>query len=213
MAEKRLKDLKYSDFRMKLGLMTRCIEENLGEPYNPDEMLVEGQELLVLLQETKTAASSAYIGVFPKDHKEDHIFEDLVAAMAKAKKFVDIFAGREWWPALDFPSRMPRSRQKVRETARAILSAWDDNSADPELARVIPMMNELRATFDSFVLSWDAQQDAIRVRKDKYRTARKVRVKCDKYVSRVKKYLSLYLDPYSGNWHLYGFEARERKGG
>jgi len=197
---------------MKLTGMVNRIEKNLGETYNPDEMLVEGQELVVQLEESRNAASTAYYAASPKDHKEDHIFEDLVAAMSKAKKFVDIFAGREWWPALDFPSRMPRSRQKVRETARAILSAWDDNSADPELARVIPMMDELRAAFDSFVVSWDAQQDAIRVRKDKYRTARKVREKCNKYVARVKKYLSIYLDPYDSKWGSYGFKSREKKG-
>ncbi len=38
-----------------------------------------------------------------------------------------------------------------------------------------------------------------------------VREKCNKFVSRVKKYLSIYLDPYSGKWGLYGFESRERK--
>ena len=211
MKEKRFKDRNYANFVFDLGSMVSRIEERLGEPYNPDEMLIEGQELLVLLEETNSAARSAYLVVFPIDHKEDHIFEDLVAAMSKAKKFVDIFAGREWWLALDFPAKMPRSREKVRETARAILSAWDDNSADPELARVIPMMDELRAAFDSFVVSWDAQQDAIRVRKDKYRTARKVRVKCNRYVGRVKKYLSIYLDPYSSKWGLYGFEEREKK--
>ncbi len=52
--------------------------------------------------------------------------------MRKAKTAFEVFAGQGYWATLDIPSRMPRSREKVREAARAMLSAWDEHSIDPK---------------------------------------------------------------------------------
>ena len=203
-------DLSYSNFRSQLQSTLHFIQEYLGEPQNPDDMLAEGQALLELLNQTYSDTCDAERYAIGLDNVEDHAFEDLATALSKAKKFVGVFASSKWLATLDIPARMPRSREKVREAARAALSAWDVHSADPELARVIPAMTELRTAFDAFVTAWDAQQDANRIKKEKYRAAKEARAKCDKFVSRVKKYLSLFLDPYDVKWGLYGFEEREK---
>jgi len=206
------RDLPINEYMRKFGLLTRIIENELGKPYNPDDMLPEGQALLNELEETQHQANATGDLDAPKfDHIEDRAFEALAAALTKAKKVVDYFAGKEFFGTLDIPVKMPRSRDKVREAARAVLSAWDEHSADPELARVTSAMDELRAAFDAWVASWDAQQDANRIKKEKYRAAREARAKCEKFVSRVKKYLSLHLEPTDSKWGLYGFERRGKE--
>lgn len=62
--------------------------------------------------------------------------------------------------------------------------------------------------FAEYAIAWDAQEDANRIKKEKYRAAREARAKCEKFVSRVKKYLSLYLEPDDHRWGVYGFEVR-----
>ena len=212
MPRSEFRDLPINEYMMKLRLLMRIIENNLGEPHNPDDMLALGQALLVEIEDSqRQAISYDLLDAGRLDHIEDRAFEAVTAELAKAKKFVDYFAGREFWATLDFPVKMPRSREKVREAARAVLAAWDEHSADPELVRVIPAMTDLRAAFDAFVLAWDAQQNAKRIKKEKYRAAKEARAKCEKFVSRVKKYLSLYLEPDSSKWGLYGFERREKE--
>lgn len=197
---------------IKFRVLIMVIEENLGKPHNPDDMLSNGQALLNELEVTRHEANAVGDLDAPRfDNIEDRAFEDLTAALSKAKKFVDYYAGKEYFATLDIPSRMPRSREKVRESARAVLSAWDEHSADPELAHVIPAMDELRTAFDAWTAAWDAQQDANRIKKEKYRASREARAKCEKFVSRVKKYLSLYLAPDDSKWGLYGFESRGEK--
>jgi len=147
-----------------------------------------------------------------RDDEEDAAFRHLKLILANVKKFVDFVAGPEWLLVLDIPSRMPRSRGPVREAARAVLSAWDAHSADPELADVAGHMSMLRNAFEDFVHAWDAQQDARRIKKHKYRAAREARVKCERFVSRVKKYLGLHFAANDPRWELYGFHPWGKKG-
>ena len=203
------RNLSNNDFFWKFRLLVGNIEKYLGEPHNPDDMLVEGQALLEELHDTQHKADSFdMLDATRIDNIEDNAFEALVAALKRAKKFVDYFAGKEYFGTLDIPSRMPRSRDKVPEAARAVLSAWDEHSADPELAGAVPAMEALRVGYDKWVAAWDAQEDANRIKKEKYRSAREARAKCEKFVSRVKKYLSLHLEPDDSKWGLYGFERR-----
>lgn len=208
MAKSTYIDLNYAHFSIKFKVLIMRIESALGEPYNPDDFLAEGQALSIELEKTHEEETIAYYADARLDTAEDHAFEKLTTAMAKMKTAVDVLAGKKYWGTLDIPSRMPRSREKVRESARAVLSAWDEHSADPELAHVIPAMDELRTAFDAWTSAWDAQQDANRIKKEKYRASREARAKCDKFISRVKKYLSLHLAPDDPRWGLYGFEAR-----
>jgi len=209
MPRSEFRDLSNNDFYWKFNLLVGNIEKYLGEPHNPDDMLALGQALLEELHDTQHDADTFDILDATRiDNIEDNAFEALVAALKRAKKFVDYFAGRDYFGTLDIPSRQPRSRDKVREAARAVLSAWDEHSADPELAGVTSAMDELRAAFDAWVAAWDAQQDANRIKKEKYRSAREARARCEKFVSRVKKYLSLHLEPTDSKWGLYGFEVR-----
>lgn len=214
MKKKRWQNYRSVEFEIFFNMLVGNIENYLGEPHNPDDMLAEGQGLNASLKQTILDNIHVYINLVPKCNiNERHAFKDLRAAISKAKKFVDYFAEGDWRVKLDIPSLIPRTRDKMREAARAVLSAWDDNSADPELVHVTPAMDELRAAFDAFLAAWDARQDASRISKEKTLAGREARAKCEKYVSRVKKYLSLYLDPYAGKWHLYGFEPREKKEG
>ncbi|MGC9316362.1 MAG: hypothetical protein ACP5G4_12165 [bacterium] len=209
MAKKRIIKLPYSEFKIFFELMVRAIANNMGEPFNPDSMLAEGQVQLADLDSKQLEADMFdMMDNTRADDAEDAAFAKLKLHLSSIKKFVDFVVGEKWLATLDIPSRMPRSREKVRESARAVLSAWDEHSADPELAHVIPAMDELRAAFDAWTAAWDAQQDANRIKKEKYRASREARAKCEKFVSRVKKYLSLYLAPDDSKWGLYGFEVR-----
>lgn len=214
MDRKRWTDLRWGDFRDRFTTMIGFIEKNLGLPYNPDDMLLEGKELLAQLSSTQREANGFDIlDAARLDNVEDNAFEALAKALREAKKWVSMWAGEDWFPKLDVPSKLPRSRETVREAARDVLSAWDRNSADPELVQVIPAMDGLRIAHDTFLASWDAQQDANQLKKEKYRTAQEARDHCEKFVSRVRKYLSLYLDPYDYRCGVYGFEPRAKKRG
>ncbi len=209
MAKKRIVKLPFSEFKSFFELMVLAISDNMGEPFNPDSMLADGQSLLSDL-DTKQLDADMFdmMDNTRADDAEDKAFDKLKLHLSNIKKFVEFVVGEKWLVTLDIPSRMPRSRDKVREAARAVLSAWDDHSSDPELAHVVSAMDELRAAFDAWTAAWDAQQDANRIKKEKYRAAREARAKCEKFVSRVKKYLSLHLDPTDHRWGLYGFERR-----
>jgi len=209
MPRSKFRDKKNSKFSILFEILLRQIEKDLGEPYNPDGMLAEGQALFSEFYSSRWDLIGYEMNKLTGlDNAEDRAFEDLTASMSKAKKFVDYFAGKEYFATLDIPTRMPRSRAKVREAARAVLSAWDEHSADPELAAVTSAMDALRDAYEAWVAAWDAQQDANRIKKEKTRAAQEARAKCEKFVSRVKKYLSLYLDPDDSKWGLYGFERR-----
>ncbi len=213
MNNKRWTDLRWVDFRTRFSTLIHVIEDNHGKPYNPDDMLVEGKELLALLSSTQREADGFDIYDATRlDNEEDRAFEALAKALRNEKKWVSMWAGDDWFPKLDIPAKMPRSRDKVREAARAALSAWDRNSANPELVQVIPAMDGLRTAFDCFLVAWDAQQDANLIKKEKYRAAQDARANCEKFVSRVRKYLSLYLDPYDHRCGVYGFDPRVKKG-
>lgn len=212
MDEKRWIDLRWVEFRGRFSRMIGAIEQNLGLLYNPDDMLLEGKELLAQLSKTQKEADGFDIFDATRlNNVEDRAFEALAKALRKAKKWVSMWAGEDWLTALDVPSRMPRSREPLREAARAVLTAWDRNSADPELVQVIPAMDELREAHTSFLSAWDAQQEANQIKKEKYRAAQKARDNCEKFVSRVRKYLSLYLDPYDYHCGVYGFNPRKRR--
>jgi len=214
MDKKRIKALPYSDFYMFMLLLTNRIEACLGEPHNPDHMLDESREMTELLQNTQREANKFGLHNASRlDNMEDDAFEALIKSLRDVKKWVLAWASADWFPKLDIPVKMPRSRAKAKEAAHAILLAWDEHSADPELVNVAPAMDELRAANDAYLAAWDAQQIANRTKKDKYRAAQQARARCEKFVSRVKKYLSLYLDPYDPTWGLYGFEEREKKKG
>jgi len=209
---KRWTDLRWGDFRTRFSTMVYFIEKNLGLPYNPDDMLLEGKELLAQLEKTQNEANCYDIlNATRLNHEENRAFEALAKALRKAKKWVSMWAGEDWLTALDVPSRLPRGREKVREAARAVLAAWDRNSADPELVQVIPAMDELRAAHTGFIAAWDAQQEANQIKKEKYRAAQEARDNCEKFVRRVRKYLSLYLDPYDYHCGVYGFNPRKRR--
>ena len=209
MTKKRIVKLPYVQFKDFLYLLNLSIEKYMGEPHNPDDMLAEGQAVWAELDATHKDAQGFEITTGNRsDTSEDEAFDKLKLHLSSIKKFVDFVAGEKWLATLDIPSRQPRSRDKVREAARAVLSAWDEHSADPELAAVTSAMDELRDAFDAWVAAWDAQQDANRIKKEKYRSAREARAKCEKFVSRVKKYLSLHLEPDDSKWGLYGFERR-----
>ena len=213
MKKKRWENYRGVEFRMFFELMIVNIEKYLGEPHNPDDMLAEGQSLNTTLQQAFIDKIGASAFKVPKcNNSERRAFKELKAAISKAKKFVDYFAERDWRVKLDVPAKIPQTRDKLREAARAVLSAWDENSADPELTHVAPAMIELRAAFDTYLAAWDARRDASRISKEKTVASREIRAKCEKYVIRVKKHLSLYLDPYAGKWHLYGFQPRQQKG-
>ena len=209
MEKKRKIKLPYSEFKNFFELMVRAIANNMGEPFNPDSMLADGHALLADMDSKQLDADMfSLMKQTRADDAEDAAFAKLKLHLSNIKKFVDFVAGEKWLATLDIPSRMPRSRAKVREAARAVLSAWDDHSADPELAGVVSAMDELRDAFDAWTTAWDAQEDANRIKKEKYREAREARAKCEKFVSRVKKYLSLHIAPDDSKWGLYGFEAR-----
>ena len=214
MKNKKWQNYRGVEFRMFFEMLVNNIEKYLGEPHNPDDMLAEGQDLNVILQQANNDNIGAYINIVPQSRfTERAAFKELIAAITKAKKFVDYFAEGDWRVKLDIPSLIPRTRDKVRETARAILSAWDEHSADPRLIHVIPAIVELKAANDAFVIAWDARQDANRISKERTLAGNEARANCEKYVSRVKKYLSLFLDQYDGKWHAYGFEPREKREG
>ena len=209
MEKKRKIKLPYSEFKNFFELMVRAIANNMGEPFNPDSMLADGHALLADMDSKQLDADMfSLMKQTRADDAEDAAFAKLKLHLSNIKKFVDFVAGEKWLATLDIPSRMPRSRAKVREAARAVLSAWDDHSADPELAGVVSAMDELRDAFDAWTTAWDAQEDANRIKKEKYREAREARAKCEKFVSRVKKYLSLHIAPDDSKWVLYGFEVR-----
>jgi len=211
MPRSRFTNMSYASFDVAFACLLDQIEMNLCQPWNPDDMLAEGQASLAELKTKSVDASMADYKAIELDNDEDQAFEKLTKELANAKTAVDVLANKKHWVTLDFPVKMPRSRAKVKEAANAILLAWDEHSADPELAHVIPKMTELRAAFDTFVAAWDAQQNAKRIKKENYRAAREARAKCEKFVSRVKKYLSLHLDPDDPKWGLYGFERREKE--
>jgi len=209
MTRKRVNKLPYVKFKDFVYLLNLNIEKYMGEPQNPDDMLPEGQAAWNQLDATHREAQAFEMNVKSRaDTEEDKAFDKLKLHLSNIKKFVEFVVGEKWLATLDIPSRQPRSRDKVREAVRAVLSAWDEHSADPELAGVTSAMDELRAAFDAWVAAWDAQQDANRIKKEKYRSAREARAKCEKFVSRVKKYLSLHLEPDDHRWGLYGFERR-----
>jgi len=99
---------------------------------------------------------------------------------------------------------LPKTNVDIPWTELRGLIELSMKTADmPPVSFIIP--------FAEYAIAWDAQQDANRIKKEKTRTAQEARAKCDKFVSRVKKYLSLYLPPDDYRWGVYGFEVREKE--
>ncbi len=212
MGEKNWRRYKHFEFCNRFEGLIRVIEDNLGEPFNPDDMLAEGRALKTELDNTLGESMGSNIGFIPHSRNEERAaFRELVAALSKAKKFVVYFGGKEWIPKLDVPTRIPRTRPTLREAVRAVLSAWDEHSADPELVHVAPAMDGLSDAFDAFEIAWDIRQDALRQQKEITRAFVETRARCEDFVSRVKKYLGLYLDPYSSKYYIYGFRPRKKR--
>lgn len=205
-------DMNEVDLEFFLRTLVDVIEDRIGEPQNPDDMLDEGREILSSLQEKTLEARFGSDNSIVEDNVEDRKFNALLYALSIMKRFVKDFGGEKWTVALGVPSRMPRTRAKVRETARAILSAWDSNSADPELSSIAMAADRLRTAFEDFVTAFEAQEDYHAKIASAYRMKRENRERAEKYIRRVKTYLSLYLDPYDYRWEFYGYETRKRRG-
>ncbi len=210
MAQK-FSDMNEVDFEFFLERLVDAIETHLGEPQNPDDMLDEGREIYSFYKEKDDEALFNDLDGGREDSREDKAFKILVEALPIMKRFVKDFGGEKWMVALGVPSRMPRTRTKVRETARAILSAWDSNSADPELSDIMVAADRLRTAFDDFMTAFEAQEDYHAKVASAYRMKREIRARAEKYIRRVKTYLSLYLDPYDYRWEFYGYEIRKRR--
>lgn len=195
-----------------LQSLVNAIENHLGEPQNPDDMLDEGREIFTEFEEKSREARYEFAGGIGENKDEDKTYETLIQALSLMKRFVKDFGGKKWLTALAVPSRMPRTRPKVRETARAILSAWNGHSADPELADVVPAAEKLATAFDEFVVAFEAQEDYKAKVAAAYLEKRETRKRAEKYIRRVKTHLALYLDPYTHIWESYYFEPRKRRG-
>lgn len=210
MAQK-FSDMGEVDLEFLLRKIVGAIESHIGEPQNPDDMLDEGREILSSFIDKSREARYEFADGIGEDRVEDRAFDALLDALSIMKRFVKDFGGEKWMTALAVPSRMPRIRDKVRETARAILSAWDEHSADPELSSITMVADRLRTAFDEFVSAFEAQEDLKARTASAYREKRESRERVEKYIRRVKTYLSLHLDPYKLKWELYGFESRKRR--
>jgi len=157
-------------------------------------------------------ATNLYRAAASIDNAEDRAFKDLKLSLKTAKKWVIALAAKKWLELLSFPKTMPRNREKVRECVRAILSAWDDHSSDPELQKVTQGFQRLQTSYDEFIIAWDKQEDANRLSKDKHREYHETRKRAEKFIRKVKNYLAIYLDPYDFLWGQYGFAPRKRRG-
>lgn len=210
--DEKISNMKNVEFGVFLRMLARFIEKRLGEPQNPDEMLDEAQELSEMFRNQMHEATNLYRNASGIDNAEDRAFKDLKLSLKNAKKWVIALAGEKWLEPLSFHNRMPRSREKVKELVRAILSAWDDHSSDPELQKVILGFQRLRTAYDAFIIAWDKQEDANRLSKDKHREYHETRKRAEEFIRKVKNYLAIYLDPYDFLWSQYGFEPRKRRG-
>ncbi len=205
-------NMKQSSFILFLRQMVDSIENNMGEPYNPDDMLAEARDMTANYDAAWSNACSAYIHEAQDNNAEKRAYRALLKSVRNARNMVIGFAGKKWLEPLDFHTYMKRSRDALKETVRAILSAWDDHSSDPEVIHATPGFVRLRESFDAFIAAWDKQEDAKRVMKDKTRKLHEQRKLAEKFIRKVKSYLAIYLDPYSSKWCLYGFSARKRRG-
>ena len=204
-------DMSETDLEYFMKRLVDRIEMYLGEPHNPDDMLDEGREIYASFKEKEEILFDVSHDSHHEELGEDRTFEALLEALSMMKRFVTDFSGEKWLTTLAVPSRMPRTRPRVRETARAIVSAWNENSADPELVDVVPAAEKLIAAFDEFVTAFEAQEDYKAKVASAYREKKESRKRVEKYIRRVKTQISLTLDPYDFEWERYGFEPRKRR--
>lgn len=195
-----------------LKFLVIAIENHLGEPQNPDDMLDEGREIFTEFEEISREARYEFADGIGENRAEDKTYDALIETLSLMKRFVKDFGGEKWMTTLAVPSRMPRTRPKVRETARAILAAWNEHSADPGVVDIVPAAEKLSVAFDEFVVSFEAQEDYKAKVAAAYRAKKESRKRAEKYIRRVKTRISLHLDPYTHIWEPYGFEPRKRRG-
>ena len=205
-------NMKQFSFKIYLRTLVDSIENNMGEPFNPDAMLDEAREMSENYDTAWINGCREYFHMAADDNAEKRAYRELLKSVRNARNMVIGFAGKKWLEPLDFHPFMNRSRDALKETVRAILSAWDDHSADPELIHATPGFVRLRESFDAYIAAWDKQEDAKRILKDKTRELHETRKLAEKFIRKVKNYLAIYLDPYSPTWYLYGFKSRKRRG-
>jgi len=185
------------------------IELYAGEPQNPDHMLAEGQAIIAI---DAGLASTAYLDTFRYKNEEHAAFKALLDCIKPLKKLAYILDGEEGLRKLAIPSRMPVGRDDARRTARAMLSAWEEHSADPVFSSLGFLFDRLQTAYDAHLVAWNAKEDARCAYRDKVRSYRAIRVRGNKFVGNVKRYIGAYWDAFEGSWAKYGFEPRKKKG-
>ena len=189
-------------------------DENITESSaeNPDHMLAEGRALNAEQEETRRVYSNSFFEKARFKSEERTAFKALIQSISPLKKLAYLLAGEEGLRMLAIPGRMPRTREKVRSTARAMLSAWEEHSADPVFSSLTHIFDQLQATYDAHLAAWNAQEDARCLYSDKVRSYAELRKRGNKFISDVKRYISVYYDAYEDSWLKYGFEPRKKKG-
>lgn len=193
-------------------LILNTIELYAGEPQNPDHMLAEGQALNTEREDANKGVYSKYLARAGFGVDEKTAFKALLDCISPLKKLAYVLAGKDGLRMLAIPTRMPCTREKARAVARAMLSAWADHSADPEFASLGFLFDRLQVADDAHLAAWNAKEDARCAYHDKIRSYRAIRVRGNKYIGNVKRYIGVYYDAYEDSWVKYGFEPRKKRG-
>lgn len=188
------------------------IELYSGESQNPDDMLADGQALNVEQDEALKETFRKYYAKAGTKNDEKAAFKALLTSIKPLKKLAYILAGDDGLRMLAIPNRLPRTRENARATARAMLSAWADHSADPVFVSLAFLFDRLKIAYDAHLAAWNAKEDARCLYRDKVRAYAALRKRGNKFVSNVKRYISVYFDAYEGSWVKYGFDPRKKRG-
>jgi len=205
----KLPDAKFWGF---FRLVLNCIEQFTGEEQNPDHMLAEGREINDKREETRSSLTSCEFAKGGAWLDEKHAFKVLLDAISPLKKLAYILDGEEGLRKLAIPSRIPVGRDDTRKTALAMLLAWDEHSSDPVFSSLGFIFDQLRDAFDAHEVALKAKDAAYCNYHDKVRSYRAIRVRGNKFVGNVKRYIGAYWDAYEGSWVKYGFEPRKKRG-
>jgi len=188
------------------------IEQYAGEEQNPDHMLAEGQALNAEKESLFTELNHCFFAKNETKYEEHAAFKVLLDCIKPLKKLAYVLDGDEGLRKLAIPSRMPVGRDDTRRVARAMLSAWDEHSADPVFSSLNFLFDRLKTAYDDHLAAWNAKEDAYCTYHDKVRSYRALRKRANKYVGNVKRYIGVYWDAFEGSWVKYGFEPRKRPG-
>lgn len=188
------------------------IEHFEGEPQNPDHMLSEGLALNTEREELRKNYSNSYFNKFRYKNEEKAAFRVLLDCIKPLKKVAYVLDEDEGLRKLAIPSRMPVGRDDTRKTARAMLSAWDEHSSDPVFSSLEFLFDQLQTAYDAHLVAWNVKEDAYCAYHDKVRSYRAIRVRANKFVGNVKRYIGAYWDAFDSGWIKYAFEPRKRPG-